>query len=127
VLPTIVEEKIVICLVFACIQVHGVERHNLFVSLAPGVEHPQSVEPPPRNVQRCYIEEDHDSKARAGIGQSLVTTDQSKKRARSSQASESPEGSTRKRRRTIIDWSEEEMAEEDASANVLNPQRKRSE
>jgi hypothetical protein len=69
-----------------CIQVHGVERHNLFVSLAPGVEHPQSVEPPPRNVQRCYVrvEDDHDSGARARTGKSPVATDQLKKRARSS-------------------------------------------
>jgi hypothetical protein len=80
VLPTIVEEKIMICLVFACIQVYGIERHNLFVSLAPGVEHPQSMEPRPQNVQRCYVEEDHDFGARAGIGKSPVTTDQSKKR-----------------------------------------------
>jgi hypothetical protein len=63
-----------------------VERHNLFVSLVLGVEHPQSVEPPPRNVQQCYVhvEDDHDSWARAGTGKSPVATDQSKKRARSS-------------------------------------------
>jgi hypothetical protein len=62
------------------------ERHNLFVSLAPGVEHPQSMEPPPRNVQQCYVlvEDDHDSGAQAGTGKSLVTTDQSKKRVGSS-------------------------------------------
>jgi hypothetical protein len=37
----------------------------MFVSLVPGVEHPQSVEPPPQNVERCYvhIEDDHDSGA----------------------------------------------------------------
>jgi hypothetical protein len=47
---------------------HDVERHNLFVSLAPRVEHPQSVEPPSWNVERCYvhIEDDHDSRAQAG-------------------------------------------------------------
>jgi hypothetical protein len=105
--------------------VHGVERHNMFVSLAPGVEHPQSLEPPPRNVQQCYvhIEDDHDSRARARIGKSPVATDQSKKRAGSSQANESLEDSTRKCRRTTRDWE----AEEDASAYMLNPRRKRSE
>jgi hypothetical protein len=62
------------------------ERHNLFVSLAPGVEHPQSVEPPLLNAQRCYmhVEDDHEFGARAVAGKSLVTADQLKKRARSS-------------------------------------------
>jgi hypothetical protein len=108
--------------------VNGVERHNLFVSLAPGVEHPQSVEPPPRNVERCYehIEDDHDSRARGGTGKSPVAIDQSKKRAGSSQTNKSPKDSTRKRRRTMQDWSEDE-AEEDASAYMLNPWKKRSE
>jgi hypothetical protein len=37
------------------------ERHNLYMLLALGVKHPQSVEPPPLNAQRCYvdIEDDH--------------------------------------------------------------------
>jgi hypothetical protein len=109
--------------------VNGVEIHNMFVSLAPGVEHLQSVEPSPQNVQRCYVhnEDDHDSGARAGTGKGPVITDQSKKRAKNSPASESPEGSTRKRCQTIIDWSEEETLEEDARADMLNPRRKRSE
>jgi hypothetical protein len=111
------------CLAF--IQVHGMERHNLFVSLAPGVEHPQSVEPPPRNVQRCY-KDDHKSRARAGAGKSPSAPDQSKKRAGSSRTHESPEDSTRKHRRMVRDWSEDE-AEEDASAYMLNPRKKRSE
>jgi hypothetical protein len=101
--------------------VHGVERHNLFMSLAPRVEHSQSVEPPPWNVQWCYvrIEDDHDSGAWAGTGKSPVTTDQSKKRAGSSQANESLEDLTRKCHRTMQDWSEDE-AEENASAYMLN-------
>jgi hypothetical protein len=108
--------------------VHGVERHNLYVSLAPRVEHPQSMEPPPLNVQRCYvhIKDDHESRARAVARKSLVAADQSKKRARSSRANESPEDSTRKHRRMVRDWSEDE-AEEDTSAYMLNPRKKRSE
>jgi hypothetical protein len=100
-----------------------VETHTLFVSLAPRVEHPQSVEPPPQNVQRCYVhsEDDHDSGAQVGTGKGPASANQLKKRVGSSSTSESPEGSTRKRRQTIIDWSEEEMAKEDASAYMLNP------
>jgi hypothetical protein len=30
--------------------VHGVERHLLYVSLAPGMDHSRSVEPPPWNM-----------------------------------------------------------------------------
>jgi hypothetical protein len=80
-------------------------------------------------MERCYvhIEDDRDSEAWARTGKSPITLEQSKKRARSSQTNESPEGSTRKRRRTIIDWSEEETTEEDASAYLLNPRQKRSE
>jgi hypothetical protein len=104
------------------------ERHNLFVSLAPGVEHPQSVELPPRNVQRCYedVKDDREAGARSGAGKSPSAPDQLKKRAGSSRAQESSEDSTRKRRRMVRDWSEDE-AEEDASAYVLNPRKRRSE
>jgi hypothetical protein len=38
--------------------VHGVERHLLYVSLAPEMDHPKSVEPPPLNVQQCYAHVD---------------------------------------------------------------------
>jgi hypothetical protein len=38
--------------------VHGVERHLLFVSLAPKMDHPSSVEPPPWNMQQCYAHVD---------------------------------------------------------------------
>jgi hypothetical protein len=80
------------------------------------------MEPPPQNVQRCYVHVDdgHDSGARAGTGKSLVATDQSKKRAGSSQTNESPKDLIRKRRRTMRDWSGDE-AEEDASAYMFNP------
>jgi hypothetical protein len=108
--------------------VHNVERHNLFVLLAHGVEHPQSVEPPPQNMQRCYVhvEDDHESGARVVARKSPITADQSKKRAGSSRANESPEDSTRKHHHMVRDWSEDK-AEEDVSAYKLNPQKKRSE
>jgi hypothetical protein len=41
------------------------ERHNLYVLLAPRVEHPQSVELPPQNVQQCYEDVKDDHKTRA--------------------------------------------------------------
>jgi hypothetical protein len=112
----------------ASIQVHSVERHNLFVSLAPEVKHPQSVEPPPQNVQRCYVDvkDDHESGAQARARKSPSTPNQSKKRAKSSRAHESPEDSTRTCRRMVRDWSEDD-AEEDMSAYMLNPRNKRSE
>jgi hypothetical protein len=52
-----------------------VERHNLYVSLAPGVEQPQSVEPPPLNVHRCYmdVEDDHEAWAQADAEKRPVT------------------------------------------------------
>jgi hypothetical protein len=65
-----------------------VERHNLYVSLAPRVEQPQSVEPPPLNVQRCYVdvENDHETEAWPEAGKSPVGAGQSKNRAKNSQA-----------------------------------------
>jgi hypothetical protein len=105
-----------------------VERHNLYVLLAPGVEQPQSVEPPPLNVQRCYmdIEDDHEARAREEAGKSPAAAGQSKKRAGSSQADKAPEDSTRKRCRMVRDWSEDEE-DEDTSAYMLNPRKRRSE
>jgi hypothetical protein len=104
------------------------ERHNLFVSLALEVEHPQSMEPPPRNVQWFYedVEDDHEAKARAGARKSPSAPDQSKKRAESSRAQESLEDSTRKCHRMVRDWLEDQ-AEEDTSTYMLNPQKRRSE
>jgi hypothetical protein len=83
--------------------VHGVERHNMYMSLAPGVEQPQSVEPPPLNVHWCYIdvEDDHEAGAQADAGKRPVAAGQSKKKVRSPQANKPPEDSTRKRRRMV--------------------------
>jgi hypothetical protein len=85
--------------------VHGVERHNLYVLLALGVEHPQSVEPLPLNVQRCYVnvEDNHEARAQAEAGKSPVAAGQSKKRAGSSQADKTLEDSTRKHCRMVQD------------------------
>jgi hypothetical protein len=60
----------------------------MYMSLVPRVEHPQSVEPPPLNARRCYvdIEDDHESGARAMARKSPIAVDQSKKRAGSSRA-----------------------------------------
>jgi hypothetical protein len=102
-----------------------VERQNLYVSLVPGVEQPQSVEPPPLNVQWCYvdIEDDHKAGARAEAEKSLVATGQSKKRAGSPQEDKAPEDSTRKHRRMVQDWSEDEE-DEDASFYMLTRKRR---
>jgi hypothetical protein len=104
------------------------ERHNLYISLVPGVEQPQSVEPPPLNVQWCYVDvkDDHETGARAEAGKSPVGAGQSKKRAGSSEADKALDDSTRKRRRMVRDWSEDEE-NEDTSAYMLNPQKRRSE
>jgi hypothetical protein len=72
------------------------------------------------------VEDDHESGAWAVSGKSPIVADQSKKRARSSQANESLEDSTRKRHRMVQDWSEDEE-DENASAYMLNPWKKRSE
>jgi hypothetical protein len=72
-----------------------------------------------------HIEDDHESRAWAVAGNSLVVVDQSKKGAGSARANKSPEDSTRKRRRMMRDWAEDE--EDDASAYMLNPRKKRSE
>jgi hypothetical protein len=91
-------KKCLIALGFACITGARVERHNLYVSLAPGVEQPQSVEPPPLNVHRCYmdVEDDHEAGAQADAEKRPVVAGQSKKRAESPQADKAPEDSTRK-------------------------------
>jgi hypothetical protein len=83
-----------------------VERHTLYVSLAPGVEHPKSVEPPLRSAQRCY---EHVDDEEGGTSTANAGAEQLK----------SLEEPPSKCRRTIQDWSEDE-AEEDASA-MLNP------
>jgi hypothetical protein len=57
--------------------VHDVERHNLYMSLAPGVEQLQKVEPPPLNVHQCYmdVEDDHEVEAQANAGKRTVVAD----------------------------------------------------
>jgi hypothetical protein len=66
-----------------------------------------------------HVEDDDEFEARVVAGKSLVAADQSKKRAGSSRAKESPEDSTRKHHRMVRDWSEDE--EDDVSAYMLNP------
>jgi hypothetical protein len=66
------------------------------------------------------IDDDHESRARVVSGKSPIITDQSKKRAESSWANESPEDSTRKCRHMVRDWSEDEE-DEDESTYMLNP------
>jgi hypothetical protein len=71
------------------------------------------------------VEDDHKVGARAEARKSPVATGQSKKRAGSSQADKALEDSTRKCHRMVQDWSEDEE-DEDASAYMLNPQKRRS-
>jgi hypothetical protein len=73
-----------------------------------------------------FIKDDHEIGARAEAGKSLVGAGQSKKRAESSEADKALDDSTRKRRRMVRDWSEDEE-NEDTSAYMLNPQKRRSE
>jgi hypothetical protein len=72
------------------------------------------------------VEDDHKAGARADVGKRPVAAGQSKKRAGSPQANKAPEDSTRKHRRMVRDWSEDEE-DEDASAYMLNPRKRRSE
>jgi hypothetical protein len=72
------------------------------------------------------VEDDHEAKAQAEAEKSPVAAGQSKKRAGSPQADKAPEDSTRKRHRMVRDWSEDEE-DEDASAYMLNPRKRRNE
>jgi hypothetical protein len=72
------------------------------------------------------IKDDHESGARAVSGKSPIAADQSKKRAGSSRANKCLEDSTRKYRRMVRDWSKDKE-DEDTSAYMLNPRKKRSE
>jgi hypothetical protein len=114
--------------------VHGIERHSLYVSLAPGMDHPRSVEPPPRNVQQCYahvsVEEGEgtlstgtDTRSRMDEKQP-VAPKHSKKRPGSSEATGVAENPTSKRHRIIQDWSDEDK-EENSTADLLNPHRRK--
>jgi hypothetical protein len=115
--------------------VHGIERHLLYVSLTLGMDHPRSVEPPPRNVQQCNTQvddnEEGDRAPSTGIdtrsmmaGKHLVTPENSKKRPRSSQTIGVPENSTSKHRRMIQSWSDEDE-EENPTANLLIPRQRK--
>jgi hypothetical protein len=72
------------------------------------------------------VEDDHEAGARAEAGKSSVAAGQSKKRAGSPQADKALEDSTRKRHRMVRDWSEDEE-DEDTSAYMLNPRKRRTE
>jgi hypothetical protein len=72
------------------------------------------------------VVDDHEAGARAKTGKSPVAVGQSKKRARSPQADKALEDSTRKHHRMVRDWSKDEE-DEDASAYMLNPRKRRSE
>jgi hypothetical protein len=72
------------------------------------------------------IVDDHEAGAQADAGKRPVAAGQSKKRAGSPQANKAPEDLTRKRRRMVRDWSEDEE-DKDASAYMLNPRKRRSE
>jgi hypothetical protein len=74
-------------------------------------------------MQRCY---EHVDDEEGGTSTANPETEQLKKKAESSRAQEGPEEPPSKRRRTMQDWSEDE-AEEDMSAYMLNPRKKRSE
>jgi hypothetical protein len=111
-----------------------VERHALYVSLAPRMDHPRGVEPPPRNVQRCYAHVNVEKGDRApstrtstsskNTEKHLATLEHSKKRSRSSETTEVPENPTSKRRRIIQNLSDEEE-EENLTADLLNPCRRK--
>jgi hypothetical protein len=72
------------------------------------------------------IEDDHEAGAQADAEKRPVAASQSKKRAGSPQENKAPEDSTKKRRHMVRDWSEDEE-DEDASAYMLNPWKRRSE
>jgi hypothetical protein len=78
------------------------------------MDHPRSMEPPPRNVQQCYAHVDDNKRGEGApsIGtdtrsrmaeKQLVTPDHSKKRPGSSEATGVPENPTSKRRQIIQD------------------------
>jgi hypothetical protein len=74
------------------------------------------VEPPLHNVQRCYEHVDDEE-----LGTSSVNPGVERSRA-----DENPEQPPSKRRQVVQIWLDDE-AEEDASAYMLNPRKKRSE
>jgi hypothetical protein len=84
----------------------------MYVSLAPEMDHPRSVEPPPWNMQQCYTHiddnEEGDGAPSIGIdtrsrtaGKHPVALEHSKKRPGSSQTMGVLENPTSKHRRMI--------------------------
>jgi hypothetical protein len=110
------------------------ERHTLYVSLVPGMDHPRSVEPPPWNMQRCYahvnVEKgDGAPSTRTNTGSRTtekhpVAPEHSKKRPRSAETTGMMENPTSKRHRIIQDWSDEDE-EENLTTNLLNPHQRK--
>jgi hypothetical protein len=106
----------------------------LYVSLAPGMDHPRSVEPPPRNMERCYAHVNVDKGDRAPSTRTSTSSkrtekhpaapEHSKKRPGSSETTEVPENLTNKRRQIIQDWSDEDE-ENDPTADLLNPHQRK--
>jgi hypothetical protein len=72
------------------------------------------------------VEDDHEAGTQEEAGKSLAAAGQSKKRAGSSQVDKALEDSTMKRCCMVRDWSEDEE-DEDTSAYMLNPRKRRSE
>jgi hypothetical protein len=111
-----------------------VERHLLYVSLAPGMDHPRSVEPLPRNVQQCYAHvnvEEEDGAPSAGTDidsrraeKHPVTPEHSNKRSGSLETTGMPENPTSKRRRMIQSWSDKDE-EENPATNLLTPRQRK--
>jgi hypothetical protein len=110
--------------------VHDVERHMLYVPLVPRMDHPRSVEPLPRNVQRCYAhvnvekgDEAPSTETNTGsraTEKHLVTPEHSKKRPGSSKTMGMSENLTSKRHRIIQDWSDEDK-EKNLTTDLLKP------
>lgn len=123
-------------LLTCALQVNGVERHLLFVSLPPGADHPQSMEPPPRNVQRCYahVSDDDDDAGALGASKTALTSrkkriskgpegpEQPKKRARPANPTRDSENPTSKHHQMVRDWSDDEA--EDLTANLQTASRR---
>jgi hypothetical protein len=99
------------------------------------MDHPRSVEPPPRNVQQCNTQvDDNEEGDRAPstridtrsmtVGKHLVAPKHSKKRPRSLQTIGVPKNSTNKHRRMIQSWSDEDK-EENPAADLLIPRQRK--
>jgi hypothetical protein len=96
------------------------------------MDHPRSMESPPRNVKQCYAHVDDNEGGGGGAPSTGIDTrsrmaekqpvaaDHSKKRPGSSESTGVPENPTNKRRRIIQDWSDEDE-EENLTADLLNP------